>query len=313
MPTYDYTSYFESPSLYVDFSRLPAPKVIEEIDYEALVKLYQGRVTDKIPALKRAVTMEQSPTNVILQTEAYGEMMVRARVNQAARALMLPFATGSDLDVLAAFYDEGRPAVVATPRGTVDQYPDDYLDDASFRRIVQLAPEAYSTAGSQGAYIYHALKADPVTIRDASAVRANDRGGVRVAIMSKGDSPEATAAQIEAVRARLYNKNIRPLTDVPSVVKAKISYVEIEAILTLYPGPDQAVVLADVSTALTKLRSRLAMLGRDLTMSQLMAALNQEGVQRVRIVSPTGDAVVGYEGAVWIKKATVSIDPGRMD
>lgn len=314
MPNYDYTSYFESPALYVDFSRLAPPKVIETIDYETLVKLYQARVVAKLPVLATAVTMEQSPTNVILQTEAYGEMMVRARVNDAARAVMLPFATGSDLDVLGAFYDEERPALVDTPRGSVDLYPADWLDDASYRRIIQLSPEAFSTAGSEGAYIYHSLKAAPTTLRDASAARLGNRGGVRVALMSRGNAPEATADQIQAVSERLYSKNIRPLTDVPSVVGCNVIYVDLQAVLTLYPGPDQALVLSSVQDALTRLRSRLAMLGRDLTRAGLMGALYQEGVQNVAIVSPTGgDIVVGPEACVFIRSVSVGTSPLRMD
>jgi phage-related baseplate assembly protein len=307
MPSFEYKSYLESPSLYIDFSRLPAPQVIEEIDYEALVKIYQKRVIGLKPELERATKLEQSPTNVILQTEAYGEMMLRARVNAAARAVMLPFARGSDLDVLAAFFGEERTALVANPRN-VDKYPDDWESDAEFRRRVQMSPEAFTTAGSEGAYIYHALKACTlagIPLRDAAAVRLNDRGGVLVSLMNKGDDPLATAEQISAVTKRLYNKNIRPLTDVPSVVAADISYVDIDATLTLYPGPDQAVVLKDIQTALTNLRARLAYLGKDLTLAALNSAFYQDGVQNVKINSPNGDVVVGTSGAVWFRKVKV--------
>jgi phage-related baseplate assembly protein len=298
---------FESPSLYIDFSRLPPPKVIEEIDYEQLVKIYQARVVKTLPVLERATRLQQSPTNVVLQTEAYGEMMVRARINSAARALMLPFARGSDLDVLAAFFGEERVALVPNPRN-VDRFPQDWEADGELRRRAQLSPEAFSTAGSEGAYIYHALKACTlagIPLRDAAAVRMNDRGGVLVSLMNKGDDPQATAAQVDAVTKRLYNKNIRPLTDVPSVVAADISYADIDATLTLYPGPDQALVLKDVQTALTNLRARLAYLGKDLTLAALNAAFYQEGVQNVKINSPNGDVVVGESGAVWFRKVRV--------
>lgn len=299
---------FESPSLYIDFSRLPPPKVIEEIDYEELVKIYQARVVATLPVLERATKLQQSPTNVVLQTEAYGEMMVRARINSAARALMLPFARGSDLDVLAAFFGEERVALVANPRN-VDLFPDDWEPDADLRRRAQLSPEAFTTAGSEGSYIYHAIKACTlagIPLRDASAVRLNNRGGVLVSLMNRGDDPQATPEQIAAVTERLYNKNIRPLTDVPSVVAADISYVDISATLTLYPGPDQAKVLADVQTALTKLRAKLAFLGQDLTLAALNSAFYQEGVQNVKINSPNGDVVVGDSGAVWFQKVSVS-------
>jgi phage-related baseplate assembly protein len=315
MPSFEYDSYLESPSLYIDFSRLPPPKVIEEIDYEDLVKIYLQRFVATLPAMERATKLQQSPTNVVLQTEAYGEMMVRARINTAARALMVPFARGSDLDVLGAFYGEQRQPLVPNPR-SVDLFPGDWESDAEFRRRVQMSPEAFSTAGSEGAYIYHALKACAlagIPLRDASARRINERGGVRLSLMNKGDDPVATTAQIAAVRARITSKNIMPLTDTPSVVAAEIHYVDIDATLTLYEGPDQALVLKDVQTALTNLRARLALLGRDLTISALNSALYQEGVQNVKINSPNGDIVVGKEGAIWFRTVKIGIAKTRTE
>jgi phage-related baseplate assembly protein len=311
MSSFDYSSYSGSPALYIDFSRLPPPKVIEEIDYEKLLAIYQGRVVNKLPTLERATKLEQSPTNVILQTEAYGEMMVRARVNAAARAIMLPFATGSDLDVLAAFYDEARPALVDTPRGTVDEYPEDWLDDASFRRIVQLSPESFSTAGAEGAYIYHCLKADPANILDASASRVDLRGGVRCALMGRNANPAVTPETIAKVRERLNRKNIKPLTDTPYVVGAKVVPVEIDALVTLFDGPDAALVKADIVAAFQNLRQRVALLGRDLTRAAIDRALMQEGAQNARIKSPLTDTVVGNDACVWITKATVNFETFR--
>ena len=99
---------FESPALYIDFARLPPPKVIEEIDFEVLLAAYKAQVLAKKPELAAALALEQSPTNVILEAEAYGEMIVRERINAAARASMLPFATGSDLDVIGARFNVPR-------------------------------------------------------------------------------------------------------------------------------------------------------------------------------------------------------------
>ena len=107
---------FESPALYIDFARLPPPKVIEEIDFEALLKVYQAQVLGKNPALAAALALEQSPTNIILEAESYGEMIVRERINSAARASMLPFATGSDLDVIGARFNVQRMDGELDPR-----------------------------------------------------------------------------------------------------------------------------------------------------------------------------------------------------
>jgi phage-related baseplate assembly protein len=288
---------FESPALYIDFARLPPPQVIEEIDYEVLLQAYQDQVLSKNPALAAALQLEQSPTNVILEAESYGEMIVRERINAAARAVMLPFATGNDLDVLAAFFGVSRLA------GELDP---------SLRRRAQLAPEAFSTAGSEGAYIFQALTAD-VRVRDATAVKINDKGGVRVAIMQTGSDPIPTADIILNVVARLNSKGIRPLTDTISVVPVKVFKTNIVANITLYPGPDSALVMSDISKALTAVRSNISLIGRDLTRSAVISALNQEGVQSVDLISPAANVAVGTDACVTIETAAITPLPMRQE
>lgn len=301
--------YFESPALYIDFARLPPPAVIETIDYEALVQIYRDQVVTKMPVLKKAVTLEQSPTNVILESEAYGEMMVRARVNAAARAVMLPFAVGSDLDVLGAFYNVSRNVIPGDPvLGTADT-PE---GDASFRRRIQLAPEAFTTAGSAGAYIFHATTAAP-TLRDASATKINNRGGIKVALMNTGSNPLATEDQVLAVTRRLLKPSIKPLTHVVSVAPATILPVGIKAEITLYPGPDQALVMADIGSQLDQLRTDINWIGRDLTVSAVNAALKRPGVQNVKILSPTADVVADFDQCVWLRSAEVTPSGIRME
>src|SRR3546814_9711108 len=46
--------------------------------------------------------------------------------------------------------------------------------DSDLRRRLVLAPEGYSVAGPEGAYIFHALSAHP-DVLDASAIRSEER------------------------------------------------------------------------------------------------------------------------------------------
>jgi phage-related baseplate assembly protein len=288
---------YESPALYIDFARLPPPKVIEELDFEVMLNRYKADVLAKKPELAAALNLEQSPTNVILEAEAYGEMLVRARVNAAARAVMLAFSTGSDLDHLAALLNVERLT------GELD---------GSLRRRTQLAPEALTTAGSEGAYIFQALTAD-VTIRDVSAVKINEKGGVRICVMNSGSDPVPTNAQILNVVNRLNKKNIKPLTDVVSVAPVKVIRTDIVANVTFYPGPDTAIIMADIGKALAKVRDRISLIGRDLTRSAIISALNQEGVQSVELISPAGNIPAGSDQCVLINSATVTPLPNRAE
>jgi transposase InsO family protein len=122
------------------------------------------RVLAKNPALAAALQLEQSPTNIILEAEAYGEMIVRERINSAARASMLPFATGSDLDVIGARFN------VQSMDGELDP---------RLRRRIQLSMESFTTAGSPGSYIFHALSTS-TNVKDATAVAERGTGRVSV-------------------------------------------------------------------------------------------------------------------------------------
>ncbi|WP_029083407.1 baseplate J/gp47 family protein [Bradyrhizobium sp. th.b2] len=282
---------YTSPALYIDFARLPPPDVIETISYENLLQVYKDQVVSKNSKLQAAVNLEQSPTNVILEAEAYGEMLVRARVNAAARAVMLAFSKGADLDNLAAFFGVERAA------GETDD---------SLRRRAQLAPEAFSTAGSEGAYIFQALTADPIKIRDATAVKVDDRGRVRICVMAAGADPVPTNDTILKVRDRLNSKGIRPLTDVISVVPVKVLRQQIVANVSLYPGPDAALIMADIGAALNKVRANVSLIGRDLTRSAIISALNQEGVQSVDLISPAENVVVDTDQCALIESAAIT-------
>jgi phage-related baseplate assembly protein len=284
---------FESPALYIDFARLPPPKVIEEIDYEVLLKVYQDQVVAKNGDLARAVALEQSPTNIVLEAEAYGEMIVRERINAAARASMLPFATGSDLEVIGARFNVARMDGELDPR---------------LRRRIQLSMESFSTAGSPGAYIFHALSTS-LSVRDATAVAERGTGRVTVTIMADGADPVPTGPLVDAVYDRLMSDGIKPLTDDISVLPVTKIPADITANLTLYPGPDASLVIADVNKALTALRARVSQIGRDLKRSAVLAALNQEGVQNVD--TDFQDINVGNSGVVWINSASVNVSNVR--
>jgi phage-related baseplate assembly protein len=294
---------YESPALYIDFARLPPPAVIEELDFEVMLARYKADVLAKKPDLARALDLEQSPTNIILEAEAYGEMLVRARVNAAARAVMLAFSTGTDLDNLAALLNVERGTL---PDGVTRE------GDESLRRRTQLAPEAFTTAGSEGAYIFQALSAD-LSIRDVSAERIDRFGGVRITIMNSGSDPAPTKQQILNVVNRLNQKNIKPLTDVVSVGPVKVITTDIVANVTFYPGPDAALIMTEIGKALTKVRDRISLLGRDLTRSAIISALNQEGVQSVELISPAENIVVGKDQCAIIKSASVTPLPTRAE
>mgnify|MGYP007099512465 CR=1 FL=1 len=91
----------------IDLSRLPAPDVVEPLDYEsilaerkaALIALYPEAEQADIAAL---LELESEPLTKLCEENAYRELHWRQRVNEAAKAVMLAYSSKTDLDQLAA-------------------------------------------------------------------------------------------------------------------------------------------------------------------------------------------------------------------
>jgi phage-related baseplate assembly protein len=98
----------------IDLSRLPPPQLVEELDYEKVLTEMRNKLRELLPEWT-GYELESDPANKVLEAAAYREMLLRQRVNEAARGVLAAFAAGSDLDHLAAFYPETRlPGAAAT-------------------------------------------------------------------------------------------------------------------------------------------------------------------------------------------------------
>ena len=91
----------------IDPSKLPAPQLIEELDYEKILTEMRMKLRELLPEWT-GYELESDPANKVLEVAAYREMLLRQRVNEAARGVLVAFAQSSDLDHLAAFYPEKR-------------------------------------------------------------------------------------------------------------------------------------------------------------------------------------------------------------
>ena len=86
----------------IDLSQLPAPLVVVPLDFEAELSALKSTVLAMLPELTDVMDLESEPVNKVLQIIAYQKVYMQARINDAARACMLAYATGSDLDHLTA-------------------------------------------------------------------------------------------------------------------------------------------------------------------------------------------------------------------
>lgn len=286
----------------IDFTYLPRPSVIETLDYEAIVADIKSYLIAADANLAPVLGQESAVVTKLVGAFAYREMLLRKRVNDAANAVLLPYATGTDLDNVAGGF--GVVRLVVTP--AAGETPAVMEDDERLRRRVQLRQDAYSVAGSAGAYEYFALTAVP-SLKDAVAISPTP-GTVRVSIMASGADPVPPTEHVTAVLLALDEQTVRPLTDVVSVTPVVPVEVDIVARLTLYPGPDGALVAAAARTKLADLLKRVELIDYDLRRSAIYSALHVEGVQSVELVSPAQDVVVDKTQCVFVNSSTVTVE-----
>ena len=272
----------------IDLSSLPFPDSIQILDFEAELAALKTELLTADPTLAAVLDLESEPLVKLLQVFAYRILLKKGEINAKVKALLLAYATASDVDHLAANVGVARLLIqVANPAANPPTEAI-YESDAALRRRVLLAAER-DCAGSKGAYQYWALSAD-AEVRDVSIVTPT-AGVVEVYLQSR-TAATASQALLDTVATALDSDTHRPFTDSVSVLAATPRDLEISATLTLFPGPDQAVVLANANAALDRYIEQVSYLGYDVTISGLHAALHQAGVQRVELLSPTQNIVI---------------------
>ncbi|AOJ36570.1 baseplate assembly protein [Burkholderia sp. AU33423] len=272
----------------IDLSQLPSPDVVETIDYEALLAARKARFVSLYPADEQAeiaatLALESEPVVKLLQENAYREIVLRQRVNDAARAVMLAYAVGTDLDHLAALF--GIRRLTITPADPEHNVAAVMESDTDLRARTQLAPQSLSVAGPEGAYVSHARNADG-RVLDASAVSPAPCE-VLVSVLARDGDGTADPALIAAVAAALQADDVRPLTDKVTVRGAEILRYQVRARLVFFAGPDRAVALAEANRAMKKYTESMHRLGMEVTLDGIYAAARAAGVQKVILESPS--------------------------
>jgi phage-related baseplate assembly protein len=287
----------------IDLSQVPAPAIVEALDYETILASMRADLLQRAPELAAALEVESEMLLKLLQVCAYRELLLRARVNDAARAVMLATATGSDLDNLAALLGVERPVLNPGNPGANPPVAATMESDAEFRRRVQLSLEGFSTAGPRGAYEFHARR--EVSVKDVS-VSSPAPGEVVVTILSRTGNGEADAAMVAAVSGLLAAEDVRPLCDNVIVQSAIIQTYEVIAQIAVDDGPDASAVLADAQNRLETYVASVHAVGRAVRLSGIFAALHTAGVSSVELTSPVADIVPPENGAAWCSSMTVT-------
>ncbi|EQC0078292.1 baseplate J/gp47 family protein, partial [Serratia marcescens] len=230
----------------IDLSQLPAPIVVEVLDYEGILAERKATLISLYPeeqreAVARTLALESEPIVKLLQENAYREVILRQRVNDAAKAVMLAYSTGEDLDQLGKNFNTPRLVIAPADESTIPPTPAVMEADEDYRLRLQDAFEGMSTAGSAGSYRFHARSADG-RVADVTAISPSP-ANVTVTVLSRDGDGTASPELLQAVSVALNDEDVRPVADRVIVQSAKIAPYVIEAVLYLYPGPEVAPIL----------------------------------------------------------------------
>lgn len=292
----------------VDFSQLAKPKMIEELDFEtlllerktALIELWQAEEDrNKVRAI---LDRESEPLTKFLQENVYRELLLRYRINIAAQSTLLAFATGSDLDAVAANFDVER--LVVTP--ATQQSPAIMESDQDLRERTQMAFDSLNTAGAENSYRYHALSADG-RVADVSVISPSP-AQVTVAILQKDSERNEASDELVAVVDKALNaEDIRPIADRVSVQAATIIEYDIDAELHIGKEPQSATLLDNAHTSINAYVNEQKRIGRSIHRSAIYAALHIKGVNNVIIKKPVQDINLSATQASYCTKIKLTV------
>jgi len=290
----------------IDLTAIDPPDLVDTLDfediYQDLVEHYKGIYPDWSAAL------ESDPVVKLLELSSYREVRFRARVNDAARAVMLAFATGADLEHLAVLFDVERLTITpADPENNIEAVKE---RDEDLRARTQLAPQGYSVAGPEVAYIKHARDADGRVL--SASVVSPAPCEIVVTILSRIGDGSADDDLIKIVTKALSSDDVRPLTDKVTVQGAQILRYAIRATLRFFSGPDRVVALAEANKRAQQYADDMHKLGMEVTDDGLYAAIRVAGVQKVILETPLGGIPVTKQQATYCTHIEL-IDGGVYD
>ncbi|MDN0081613.1 baseplate J/gp47 family protein [Crenobacter sp. SG2305] len=294
----------------VDLSRLPPPDVLEPVNFDTLLAERKAALIaqfseDQRDAVRRTLELESEPLTKIARENAYREMLLRQRINEAALATMLAYAEGPDLDQIGARYKVARLELVPADLDAVPPVPAVMEGDDDYRERIQEAFDGLSVAGPKAGYRKFAREADP-RVADV-AVTSPAPAEVVITVLSREGDGTASPDLLDKVRAYLSDEDRRPVADRLTVQSASIINYRADAVLYLYPGPEAEPIKLAAEKALAAQVNQRRRLGQDIRLTKLTAVVHVEGVQRIELPAPAADLVLDDHQAGYCTGYSVKI------
>ncbi len=276
----------------IDLTQLPAPSVVEVLDFEAILATRKAHLVSLLPEAERAAVtalleLESEPATKLLEENAYQETILRNRVNEAGKAVMLAFALDGDLDQLGANVNVARLVITPANPNALPPVAAVMEDNDAYRLRIQEAPDGLSVAGPKASYEFHARSSDG-RVKDASATSPAP-ASVTVTVLANNDTGIADAALLATVARALNAEEVRPLGDRLTVQAAQVIDYQIEATLFIGVGPEVPILLDAAHANAVRASQPRRPLGHSIYRSACSAAVHVEGVRKVVLTSPAAD------------------------
>ncbi|ROS05709.1 phage-related baseplate assembly protein [Sinobacterium caligoides] len=259
------------------------PDVVEALSFDTIFSEMLADLQNRDEVFNALAPSD--PAYQILAVCAYRELNIRQRVNDSARATMLTFATGNDLDAIGDTYRLPRKVIDRGDPDAVPPIPPTMESDDVYRARLQLSPEGFTVAGPKNSYKYFAVNADD-DVKDCG-VSSPSAGTVSLSVLAY--SGPASTDLVAKVLAACNAEETRPLTD--KVTAAPCALVAADTIAALHVGlePESDDTVARATESLAEYMEGRRLVGKAVPISGIYKALMVAGVNSVDLTSPTSD------------------------
>ncbi len=328
-----------------DLSRLPNLP-LEKPDFETILNARLNDFQSRAEAAGQDYNVgmiEGDPIVIDQRVGADREVEVRADHNDKVKAVLLASAWGPYLDHIAATYFGISRLVLETDPESGEVIA--WESDQDFRLRIALAPEAWSTAGPEGAYIFHALELDGerdlvdaacyseedgATYTDGRYHDAYTEGSIAGPFANRADGDPVIAPEVLIVILPLQHKptqeewaellkrtwravtrkEVRPIGDNVRVEPVKITEYQIEAEVTFAPGADPALVIANATKGVEEYVADRRRISAKVQRVGIGAAMQVADVNDINLIEPAADIHPGSKGAAQCTGITITAVEG---
>ena len=271
------------------FRLLPTPSIIDTRTYEDMFVEVRDFFTDAFPAFANFV--EGDPVWAALQSAAYSKLNDAQRTNATYLQTLLAYATGDNLDVLAANFGVSRQTKipeVLDDEGNIET-PAVLETDAQFRNRACLQWAGLG-AGTNNWYKRHALSADE-QVKDARAINTG-AGNVTVYLQSEASGGGVVPTELlTTVTEYLNDERRRILNDNLTVQSIATVGWNLAASIEYNEGEDTTARQTELTEMIRDWAEGQEIINNDIKVSRLYSVLSEYFVSGVTITAPTADLI----------------------